>query len=243
MNKRGFVRLVYGALALLAIGSFAGPASSAEIDSKIAYGGNLYDNWPELIKGEVSKETHPSYPKESKKKGKSTWRCKECHGWDYKGKDGHYGVQGSSSYTGIKGIRAMDGADPAKIEAIIKDKTHALSKDMLSQSEIEALALFVSKGQVDMDKFADLKTGKAVGNVAKGEAYYNTVCAKCHGLDGKKPKDMPESLGKLSNRVPWEVAHKIRNADPAPEMPALRAFPLDIQIDILAYTQTLTQER
>jgi cytochrome c2 len=243
MNKMGFVRLVCGAVALLTIGSFAGPASSAEIDSKIAYGGNLYDNWPELIKGEVSKETHPSYPKESKKKGKSTWRCKECHGWDYKGKDGHYGVQGSSSYTGIKGIRAMDGADPAKIEAIIKDKTHALNKDMLSQSEIEALALFVSKGQVDMDKFVDPKTGKAIGNVAKGEAYYNTVCAKCHGLDGKKPKDMPESLGKLSNRVPWETAHKIRNADPAPEMPALRAFPLDIQIDILAYTQTLSQER
>jgi len=23
--------------------------------------------------------------------GKDTWRCKECHGWDYMGVDGAYG--------------------------------------------------------------------------------------------------------------------------------------------------------
>jgi thiosulfate dehydrogenase len=231
-------------LALFVAGMFGvSAASAAEIESKIAHGGLLYDNWTAMNKGASPKETHPSYPKDSKKKGTSTWRCKECHGWDYKGKDGHYGAAGHGSFTGIKGIRAMDGADPAKIEAILRDKTHALTNDMLSQAEFEALALFVAKGQTDMDSFINPQTGKALGNAAKGEVYFNTVCAKCHGTDGRKPKEMPESLGNLANRVPWEVAHKIRNADPAPEMPALRAFPLDIQIDILAYTQTLTKER
>ena len=32
---------------------------------------------------------------------------------------------------------------------------------------------------------------KVKGNADKGEVYFNTVCAGCHGLDGKKLKDFP----------------------------------------------------
>jgi thiosulfate dehydrogenase len=31
--------------------------------------------------------THPSYPKAGKKTGAGTWRCKECHGWDYEAQE------------------------------------------------------------------------------------------------------------------------------------------------------------
>lgn len=65
--------------------------AQAEQESTIAFGGQLYDNWMELTAGTAPSGTHPAYPQTGSKKGKSTWRCKECHGWDYLGKDGGYG--------------------------------------------------------------------------------------------------------------------------------------------------------
>ena len=221
----------------IAVPAFVPAAHAAEIESRIARGGLLYDYWSEISAGEVPKETHPAYPKTSKKTGRTTWRCKECHGWDYKGKDGYYGK--GDNYTGIKGIRTFDGGDPVKVAAILKDKNHALTEHMLKPGDFEDLAFFVTKGQVDMDKYIDSQTKKAKGDATKGEGYYNTICAKCHGTEGKLPKDLQEPLGKLSRRVPWEVLHKIRNGDPGKEMPALRALPVEVGADILVYTQTL----
>jgi mono/diheme cytochrome c family protein len=214
------------------------PTSQAEEESTIAFGGQLYDNWIELTEGATPDGTHPAYPASGSKKGRSTWRCKECHGWDYLGKDGAYGP-GSRAYTGIKGIRGMDGAEPAAVLAVLEDATHALPPALLSERERMAIALFVSRGQFDVTRAYDLESGKALGDVGRGAGYFNTVCAKCHGLDGDGPENMEETLGSLANRVPAEVVHKIRNGDLAPEMPALRAFPEQIMIDILAYTQTL----
>lgn len=217
-------------------------AAQAEEESTIAFGGQLYDNWMDLTAGSVPSGTHPAYPQTGSKKGKTTWRCKECHGWDYLGKDGGYGPD-SKAYTGIKGVRAMDGADPAAALAVLNDATHALPPDTLTDSERAALVLFLTKGQFDMSRAFDLKTGKATGDAAKGAGYFNTVCAKCHGMQGDGPSDMDETLGSLANRVPAEVVHKIRNGDLEPEMPALRAFPEQITIDILAYTQTLPKTK
>ncbi len=54
----------------------------------ISRGGQLYDKWWAVIEADAPKTTHPAYPAAGKKKGSTTWRCKECHGWDYKGRDG-----------------------------------------------------------------------------------------------------------------------------------------------------------
>ncbi len=83
-----------------------------------------------MIKAEAPKKAHPAYPSDRKyaKKPKSNWRCKECHGWDTMGKDGAY-AKGKHS-TGIKGITGMAGADPAKIVAVLKDKTHGYAGKM-----------------------------------------------------------------------------------------------------------------
>jgi thiosulfate dehydrogenase len=182
--------------------------------------------------------THVSYPKSSKKRKKTTWRCKECHGWDYMGKDGAYGD--GSHYTGLAGIRGADGADPDTIVALLKSESHGYTEDVFTPEDFRDLALFVSKGQLDMDKYIDRAT-KAVkgGDAAKGAAYYNTVCANCHGRDGKKPKDMSATIGEEASDNPWETLHKIRNGQPGEKMPALRALPLQATIDILAYAQTL----
>ena len=44
-------------------------------------------------------------------------------------------------------------------------------------------------------------------------------------------------LGQLTNKNPWEVLHKIRNGQPAEEMPAYRALDMQITLDIMAYMQ------
>jgi thiosulfate dehydrogenase len=224
--------------AAFTMASFASLAE--EIESKIARGGRLYDMWYEFTDGDLPSGTHVSYPKSSKKRKNTTWRCKECHGWDYMGKDGAYGDADGSRYTGIAGIRGAAGADPDTIVAVLKSESHGYTEDLFSPEDFRDLALFVSKGQLDMDEYIDRATKAAKGgDAAKGAAYYNTICANCHGPDGKKPKDMSTTLGEAASDNPWATLHKIRNGQPGEKMPALRALPLQATIDILAYAQTL----
>lgn len=210
----------------------------AEEDSAIARGGRLYDKWFAVIGADKPKETHKSWPaSNTKKKGNATWRCKSCHGWDLRGKDGAYA---SGSYkTGIPGIRSYDGGDPAKVVAIAKDSTHGLG--MIPDADLADLALFVTKGQVDMTKY--INADKSVnGDAAKGAAYYNTLCAGCHGKNGEKPKDM-DPLGAIVSKNPWEGLHKVLNGQPDEAMPALRALPIEVAVDTLAYTVTLPKNK
>jgi len=230
--------LALGASVLL-VGSLlvTKPASSEEMDSSIARGGLLYDKWFKVIGAQKPEPTHKSWPaSNTKKSGNVTWRCKSCHGWDLKGKDGAYA---SGSYkTGIKGLEAMKGVDNAKVIAIMKDGNHGYG-GMMADQDFTDLANFVSKGQHDLAKYIDYATKKVKGDAVKGAAYYNTVCAKCHGLDGTLPKEMEETVGYLVNKNPWEIFQKIMNGQPAETMPAMRAFGPQAAADIMAYGQSM----
>ncbi|MET0085452.1 MAG: c-type cytochrome [Sedimenticola sp.] len=219
---------------------FFSSSSIAEEDSSIARGGMLYDKWFKVIGSPKPDDNHPAWPaSNTKKKGNATHRCKSCHGWDLMGKDGAYA---SGSYkTGIKGLRRFDGKSNDAVIAAMKDATHGYAGKM-SEQDFNDLANFVTRGQVDMDTIIDRKTKLAKGGDAdKGAAYYNTVCAGCHDKSGKEPEDMPP-LGKLSNKNPWEVVHKIQNGQPDEDMPAMRAFELQVTVDLLTYMQTLPKE-
>jgi len=113
----------------------------------------------------------------------------------------------------------------------------------MADQDMMDLANFVSKGQFDMATYIDYATKKVKGDAAKGAAYYNTVCAKCHGADGTLPKEMEETVGGLSNDNPWEIMHKIMNGQPAENMPAMRAFGPEVSADILAYAQSLPAKK
>ena len=219
------------------------PGSPTEIFT-IARGGELYDNWWAVLEQDAPRTTHPAYPAAGKKSGGTTWRCKECHGWDYKGVDGAYGS--GSHYTGIKGITAYRNADVARIKAIIRDDTHRYTKALLPDNAVEKLALFVSRGQIDMDKYIDRKTKRARGDIGRGASLYQTVCAVCHGFDGKainfKDENKPEFIGTVANENPWEVLHKIRNGQPGVSMVAMAALSVEDQVAILAYAQTLPRK-
>ena len=230
--------LIIRTIAATALVAFVGAsASAAEIESSIARGGKLYDKWFAVTGAAKPADTHKSWPaSNTKKKGDVTWRCKSCHGWDQLGKDGAYA---SGSYkTGIVGVSSYKGKDNAAVIAIMKDDTHGMA-GKLDDQDFTDLANFVTKGQVDMSMYIANKALKG-GNAAKGEAYYNTICAGCHGKDGELPKEM-KPLGALMGN-PWEIMHKILNGQPNEPMPALRALDRQVVVDIMAHLTTLPKK-
>ncbi len=144
--------------------------------SSIVRGGRLYDNWYMEIGRPVPDRPHRAYPadKTYAEEPAVNWRCKECHGWDYSGRDGAYSTGGH--FTGIKGIRGMAGADPAKIVAVLKDRTHAYG-GLMDDADFEDLANFVSKGQVDTERFIDPASRAA--NPSQRRHHFRW-CKDCH---------------------------------------------------------------
>ena len=224
------------------LGAF-GEHSAAKHLVLIDRGGVLYDNWYAVLGKEPPAGTHPAYPKTGKQKGASTWRCKECHGWDYKGTSGAYAK--GSHYTGIAGIRNMTHAPIEATVAILKNATHGFGK-LMPDEELAALGHFVSHGQIDADDYIDRAAKKAKGDPARGERIFQTTCARCHGSDGKllnfKTAADPEYVGTVANENPWETLHKIRMGQPGVPMISMLAFEVRDHVDILAYAQTLPRK-
>jgi thiosulfate dehydrogenase len=204
-------------------------------------GGQLYDKWWAVIEANEPEATHPAYPANAKKSGSTTWRCKECHGWDYKGVDGAYAK--GSHRTGIKGLRDMADVDPETIHEILQDGTHGYTEAMMPHSAMRKIALFLSLGQIDMDRYIDRATKKAHGNPQSGAQFFQTICANCHGFDGREinfgDDKEPEFVGTVAAANPWEALHKIRFGQPGVGMVSLSVLDIQQQVDILSYAQTL----
>ncbi len=229
------------ATVIFAIPAWAGGLSGksgAEL-AKIVKGGLLYDKWYSELDREAPKVTHPAYPKTSRYKGKSTWRCKECHGWDYRGRDGAY--KKGKHFSGIPGIRGYNGRPPAGVVSILKDKNHLLG-DKLPHSALEALAAFVTQGQMDMTRY--ISASKEVkGDAFKGGRIYAVTCARCHGPEGREinfgDKKKPKYMGTVANSNPWETLHKIRVGQPNEEMTSTLFLTEQQQVDVLKFTMGL----
>lgn len=236
-----FVATLEEAVAQEESGESAGHAHELTDIWAIARGGQLYDSWMSVMERDPPEGNHPAYPADAKQSGASTWRCKECHGWDYKGVDGAYGS--GSHFTGIKGVQGVIGMDPEAIHEIIMDETHALTEELMPHSAMEKLALFLSEGQIDMDRYIDRESKVVRGNPRRGAASFQTICAVCHGVDGKlinfKDEAKPEYVGTVCSENPWEALHKIRFGQPGVGMIAMIALDVDEQIDLLSYCQIL----
>ena len=207
----------------------------------VTRGGRLYDKWYKINQTGVKPEgANPAYPDNGKYKGNklNDFRCKECHGWDYKGKDGLYSK--GKHYTGIDGVIAAKGKGDKSLQQILRDKNHRFNEKLLSKSDAGDLSNFIRKGVVDMDQYI-AADGEPKGNMIKGQAYYQTICVGCHGVEGKD-EDTAPPLGQLANKNPWEVLHKIRMGQPNSEMPALYALDPQISVDIVKYLRTLPKE-
>lgn len=222
---------------------------SPQVASKewtIAAGGRIYDNWWEALDRPEPEATNPAYPVtvNTDQSGASTWRCKECHGWDYQGADGIY-TKGSH-FTGIKGILGAAGKPPEAIAAMLRDANHPYTTDMISDAEMLRVATFVSEGLVDMRAFIDYDTRTVkigVGDMDRGRGIFQTTCAACHGFDGRA-LDWGEGeghnfVGTEAAELPDEVYNKISNAHPGAAMINLRALSHEDRVNVLAYIATL----
>ena len=219
---------------------FGYPASPSE-EWVIAAGGRLYDNWINALNAEKPKQTHPAWPaSNTRKKGATTWRCKSCHGWDFRGKDGKYAT--GSYRTGIKGVLGVKGMDPGRIHAILMDKTHGFTHDMIPQQHMLWLSTFLSKGTYDVSKYV-AADGTVNGDPDRGRALFQNTCAACHGYSGTTlnwgSEKKPSYVGTEANANPWEVFAKIRHGHPGAYMIAYAAFSMQDAADVLKYAQTL----
>jgi len=245
--------LLSGTLALVVLAGCSDsnePAHFADENwssANIVSGGLLYDKWWKVNGGtEPTTDFDPIWASQATntRSGADTWRCKECHGWDYIGNLGRY--SSGSHFTGFAGVWSARNTDRAIIFEAIKGQggDHDLSS-VLTDTDVLNLTKFVVDGLVDMSSYLNPSTGLATGNETAGETLYVANCASCHGSDGKSidfdsdPGD--QGVGWLSLDNPQETLHKIRWGHPGSAMPSMIGSGLSDQQtgDILAYAQTL----
>jgi len=206
-------------------------------------GAQLYDNWFALA-GEQPTETHSIYPEVGQKQGAVTWRCQECHGWDYLGNQGRYAE--GPHYTGIKGVRGVRNWSQEGLKKLLGPKGRHDFTAQLSRDDIVALTLFLRTGLVDARKAIDGE-GLARGSSELGKPLYEAQCAACHGAEGQKLELKPEKegvqgVGWLARDNPQETLHKILWGQPGSAMPSMRVdagLSFEQVVDLLTYSQQL----
>jgi len=128
--------------------------------TEFSYGGLNYDTWYVAASGATKPTSnHPLWTGTSPDlANEATWRCKQCHGWDYQGKDGIYGLDpADKNFSGICGILPTANCtntstteteiwtflhDGGTTPGIDNPADHAFS-DILSDDELYALTKFV----------------------------------------------------------------------------------------------------
>jgi len=226
------------------------PTTQPPAPATVALGGKLYDDWMKTAQVATPTGNSPIWSTQTTntRTGKDTWRCKECHGWDYKGKDGAYGK--GSHLTGFPGVYgAATAKTTSDLTAILKgsvDPKHNFST-YLNDDQISALAAFLKVGAViDETQYIDYATKKPKSaDASKGKQLYDSRCAACHGADGKMlnfgSAEAPEYVGTLALDNPWEFLHKVRFGNPGTAMPTgvEQQWSIQDMIDMLSHSQTL----
>jgi thiosulfate dehydrogenase len=215
----------------------------------LVQGALLYDKWYAALGIQPPAGEHPLWLRQSTntRSGPDTWRCVECHGWDYKGVQGAYGS--GSHYTGFPNVMAQ--AASMEVDEIVshlngeKDPAHNFSPYLDRQSLVQ-LATFLKEGVIDDSQYIDPVSLQIIrGDIENGQGLYKSTCAVCHGTDGRtiifRTEGVDEYLGSVANRDPWRFLHRTRFGTAGTSMPvgyALGWTPADGR-DILAYAQTL----
>lgn len=221
------------------------PAAAAETESSIARGGRLYDKWWGENKAAKPAAMHPAYPvKGGKYADANSWRCKECHGWDYLGVEGAYGS--GSHATGFAGIL---GAATKSSDELLSWLTGGVNPDhdfstVMEEYALNALVAFMQNEAADIRAYVN-DDGTVNGDPANGKELFDSTCASCHGVDGKKinfgSADEPEYLGTVAADNPWEFFHKASFGQPGVPMPegVALGWTMEQIANLLAYSQTL----
>jgi thiosulfate dehydrogenase len=192
-------------------------------------GGLLWDKWWTVNGAPAPVGNHPLYPPIGQQSGATTYRCKECHGWDYKGAAGAYGS--GPHYTGIRGVYGTTKTDAEMFELIKMSAVpngHRFSNYGLSDQDILDLMQFIRDDVIDTGLYID-GAGQFLGDEVQGQINYTTggwiSCNACHGDNGADinfgTPQSPEWIGTMAVYNPWELLHKTRFGQPGmPAMPS-----------------------
>jgi thiosulfate dehydrogenase len=248
---RNWVRfLIAGLVFLLAGVGVASASHFQQVDGDdVSVGAQLFDKWYARLNVSAPEADHPLWERQTSntRSGAETWRCAECHGWDYQGAEGAYGA--GSHYTGFPGVLNL-AATLTEDEIVAHlngkiDPQHDFSAYM-DQKSLRQLAVFLKEGLTDDRQYIDPVSLKVLdGSPAKGKKLFETVCAACHGVDGKtitfRGEGVNEYLGDVTKRDPYRFLHRSRFGVAGTAMPIGRELGWSIEDsrDGLAYAQTL----
>lgn len=198
-------------------------------------GGRLYDNLfvslktplPKIMKdknGEVIENTGHDF------------RCKNCHGWDYKGNEGIYGPDYQNKpYAASVNLIQLKKDDNLSLKKIMDSvlNGHGIGmpvySEFLNEKQAKLIAEFLVTNAHDSSYYFDLKTNKTnkyeltlvnLENKEKASVNYTKHCESCHGKNGAKflLHDGEYTLGSHSRQKAYEDHHKIQNGSPGSDM-------------------------
>ena len=225
------------------------PPEQGELPGDPLAGARIYDNWILALDQIPPTGNHPLWDNQetNTRSGVITWRCSECHGWDYKGAEGAYGS--GSHFTGFPGVYDPGSKDLDELVAILSGETiedHDFSA--MGDEALVELATFLQKGLADYTPLIDAESKSAVGgDVAHGQELFAS-CTACHGEDGRTlnfgSDEEPEYVATIALDNPWEFLHKVRAGQPGSTMPAAMdsGWSLEDLLDLLAFSQSLPVE-
>lgn len=241
--------------------ALSGPTATlpaAYLLADVVRGGGLYDKWWKINGASEPDfsppfDKHPLYPPTDSvegiglQAGSTTFRCKECHGWDYKGLAGAYGSgQHRTDIVGVFGTlrTPRELFDLLKANPLDVPGGHDMDAFGMSDADIWDVVKMTLEGVVDTDDHID-ESGAFVGSELGGSIDFSQVCLSCHGPDGRDI-DMghsgdPEYVGTVANDNPWEFLHKIRFGNPGTPMPStdLLRWNVSLAANVGVFAQTL----
>ncbi|MBN1453187.1 MAG: hypothetical protein JW963_19390 [Anaerolineales bacterium] len=250
--KRLLPVTIFTLVLMLLIGTsiaFASAVQDSETD--LVVGAQLYDKWYAALRIPAPQGDMPIWSRQSTntRSGAETWRCSECHGWDYKGVNGAYAS--GSHYTGFPSI-ILATADMSEEDIVAhlkgeNDPAHDFSS-YLDENAMGQVAIFLKEGLIDDSEYIDSISLKVInGDLEHGNDLYASTCSECHGGDGTtiifRTEGVDETLGDVANRDPFRFLHRTRFGVAGTEMPVgytLGWTPADGR-DVLMYAQTLTR--
>ncbi len=246
--RSAIVIILIGAVSLLVAGGVLA-ADATPTQDDIIRGAQLYDKWYAVLGVDPPTGNMPIWSRQSTntRSGADTWRCSECHGWDYRGSQGEY--QAGSHYTGFPDLWTLvEGLTVDEIVSHLKgslDPAHNFST-YLDDASLTQLANFLKFGIIDDATYIDPISLRVIDpNYTHGQSMYQSTCMACHGEDGKnivfQIEGIDEYLGSVANRDPWRFLHRTRFGVAGTDMPigmTLGWQPSDGR-DILVYAQTL----
>jgi predicted CXXCH cytochrome family protein len=208
MNNHQILRLVAAAVCVGAVASH-----SRADDLEGVLGGMRYDNWWVAARLPEPVGNHPLYPPAGQQSGPTTWRCVECHGWDYKGIDGEYGA--GEHFTGIRGVFGSTLTREEMFDLLRSN--HGYQNSGISDQDIEYLVEFLQSYVIETDSYVDA-SGAFIGNSDEGRYNYRAAngyftCLHCHG-------DQPAAIRQVAMDEPGRFMHIVRFGLPSGAKPS-----------------------